>query len=266
MNKIEKLFQDMWDDYIKLNPQAQQIVKLLENEGQPIVNDHIALRTFDLPQLNLDVVSKPFLDCGYEEKGDYHFSEKKLYAKHYEHTDSSLPKVFISQLLVGEFSETVKDIIRSKVESIDASTFKDFNLMVSGRPWELSSSEYEYLKLESEYAAWVAAIGFRPNHFTISINHLDKYTEVESLNTFLKGKGIVLNAQGGEIKGSKDVCLEQSSTLANNVEVEFSDKKIVIPSCYFEFAKRYPLDNGNLYQGFVAKSADKIFESTDKGQ
>jgi hypothetical protein len=54
--------------------------------------------------------------------------------------------------------------------------------------------------------------------------------------------------------------------LADNIEVEFTDKKLVIPSCYFEFAKRYPLADGNLYQGFVAKSADKIFESTDKGQ
>ncbi|REJ62002.1 MAG: DUF1338 domain-containing protein, partial [Proteobacteria bacterium] len=25
----------------------------------------------------------------------------------------------------------------------------------------------------------------------------------------------------------------------------------------------YPLDSGELYQGFVAKSADKIFESTN---
>ncbi len=31
-----------------------------------------------------------------------------------------------------------------------------------------------------------------------------------------------------------------------------------------EFAHRYPLPNGNLFQGFVAKSADKIFESTNR--
>ena len=57
--------------------------------------------------------------------------------------------------------------------------------------------------------------------------------------------------------------LEQSSTLADKVAVNFSDKTVKIPSCFYEFAKRYPLNNGQLYTGFVAASADKIFESTN---
>ncbi len=35
-------------------------------------------------------------------------------------------------------------------------------------------------------------------------------------------------------------------------------------SRFDEFARRYPAADGRLYSGFVAKSADKIFESTDK--
>jgi hypothetical protein len=62
------------------------------------------------------------------------------------------------------------------------------------------------------------------------------------------------------------VFLEQSSTLANNIEVKFDDGVLTIPACYYEFARRYPLKTGELYQGFVAASADKIFESTSKGQ
>ena len=75
-----------------------------------------------------------------------------------------------------------------------------------------------------------------------------------------------MNTSGGEVKGSKEVCLEQSSTLANTIEVEFKDGKLNIPACYYEFAKRYALKDGNLYKGFVAASADKIFESTKYGQ
>ena len=52
--------------------------------------------------------------------------------------------------------------------------------------------------------------------------------------------------------------------MADKVKVYFGSSAIEIPSCYYEFAKRYPEANGNLYQGFVAKSADKIFESTNK--
>jgi hypothetical protein len=119
---------------------------------------------------------------------------------------------------------------------------------------------------ESDYAAWVAAFGYRPNHFTILINALKNFTDITDLNNFLKTNGFKLNASGGEVKGSKEVFLEQSSTLANNIKVDFIDGKLDIPACYFEFAKRYPLPNGKLYKGFVANSADKIFESTKQGQ
>jgi len=58
--------------------------------------------------------------------------------------------------------------------------------------------------------------------------------------------------------------LEQSSTMADKVKVQFINTDAEVPSCYYEFAKRYPDSSGNLYQGFVSKSADKIFESTNK--
>ncbi|MGL4896671.1 MAG: DUF1338 domain-containing protein, partial [Shewanella sp.] len=60
-----------------------------------------------------------------------------------------------------------------------------------------------------------------------------------------------------------EVLLEQSSTMADTIAVEFSDGVLEIPSCFYEFALRYPKANGELYTGFVAASADKIFESTN---
>ena len=51
--------------------------------------------------------------------------------------------------------------------------------------------------------------------------------------------------------------------MANQVSVEFKQGKYTIPNSFYEFAKRYPTEDGKLYQGFIAKSADKIFESTD---
>ena len=51
--------------------------------------------------------------------------------------------------------------------------------------------------------------------------------------------------------------------MADNQDVTFSDETLEIPSCFYEFAQRYPLPNGELYQGFVEASADKIFESTN---
>ena len=86
---------------------------------------------------------------------------------------------------------------------------------------------------------------------------------LEELNAFLKDNGFDLNTSGGEIKGGRDVFLAQSSTLASVVRVKFTDSENLIPCCYYEFAERFPMSDGKLYSGFVAKSADKIFESTD---
>lgn len=266
-NEINALLSKMWKDYITLNPQAQKIVDLIESKGSDkVVNDHIALRTFNHPRICVDVLAKPFLVSGYEEKGEYFFEEKKLKAKHYQHPNNDLPKIFISELLLEDFSEKLSASITALVDQVSDEVIGRFDFTSMGRPWNLSSKDYSSIKSESEYGSWVAAIGFRPNHFTVFINALSSFDSVESLNIFLKENSFKLNDSGGEVKGSKAVYLEQSSTLADKVEVQFSDQKMTIPSCYFEFAKRYKDESGELYQGFVAKSADKIFESTNQGQ
>ena len=72
-----------------------------------------------------------------------------------------------------------------------------------------------------------------------------------------------MNTSGGEIKGSPEQLLEQSSILADKISVEFVETTKEITSCYYEFAFRYSQTNGELYSGFIAESADKIFESTN---
>jgi hypothetical protein len=263
---LPSLLDKMWKDYVEINPLAQKIYDVFTQEGEKVLNDHIALRTFNLPRVNVDVLAKPFLESGYTYKGDYHFTEKKLYAKHYEHPDSNFPKIFISELEVEKFSPALQATVKSLVEQIPAGQEHQFDFSCVGRPWNVTTATYNELMKESDYAAWVAAFGYRPNHFTVFINELKKYSDILTLNNFLKESGFKLNSSGGEVKGSKNVCLEQSSTLANNIEVTFSDGKLTIPACYYEFAKRYPNADGKLYQGFVAASADKIFESTRHGQ
>jgi hypothetical protein len=263
---LPALLDKMWVDYVAINPLAQKIADLFKAEGEVIQNDHIALRTFNHPRVSIDVIAKPFVEAGYSYKGDYHFPEKKLYAKHFEHSDLTLPKIFISELKLEEFSPALRATVDKLVAQIPVGGEHSFDFCSVGRPWKVTTTTYNELMKESDYAAWVAAFGYRPNHFTVFINVLKKFSDILHLNSYLKEKGFKLNASGGEVKGSKEVCLEQTSTLANNIEVSFDDGKLTIPACYYEFAKRYPLPSGKLYQGFVAASADKIFESTSKGQ
>ena len=127
----------------------------------------------------------------------------------------------------------------------------------------MSWDDYSYLAEESEYASWMAAHGFIANHFTVSLNHLPVLQDIKDLNQFLKDNGYNLNANGGEVKGSKEDLLEQSSTVAELVKVEFKEGAKEVPGCFIEFARRHKDASGSLFQGFVPNSANKIFESTN---
>lgn len=260
---VESLFDYLWQDYGKLNPSAIKVHSILSNQGETVLNDHVALRTFGTADLNLEKMAKTFLAHGYKPAGEYTFVEKKLFAKHFEHQDKTKPKVFISQLEVQKLSSKSQQIIGSLLHQAPADLSDREDFCVSGRHWKVTHSEYQSLLEESEYAAWLAAFGFRVNHFTVNVNALKRFSNLVELNNFIKSHGYKLNAAGGEIKGSKEVYLEQSSTLADKVKVTFDDGVFEIPSVYYEFALRYKMADGNLYQGFVEKSADKIFESTD---
>lgn len=260
--QVEQLFSRLWDDYVTRTPSAPKIHQVL-GKGHDIVNDHVAFRTFDIAPVRLEALAAHFLALGYEEGGDYHFEAKKLRAKHFEHQDPTLPKVFISELMTEEFSDGLQQKVKAMVDQIDPEAVKKDDFLYSGTHWQVSHDDYQQLLEESEYAAWMSAFGFCANHFTVSVNQLPGYDSLEAVNQTLKDEGFELNTSGGEIKGSPEVFLEQSSTMANRHPVTFSDKTVEIPSCFYEFAKRYEIEPGKLYTGFVAASADKIFESTN---
>lgn len=262
--KAEAIFQKLWDRYAGENPSAGKIHRLFSEGGDKVVNDHVAFRTFDDPRVNIEVLSRPFLDAGYTAMADYRFEAKKLRARHFEIPgDSTAPRVFISELILGDCSPELGRVIREVLDGVQAEVFRDPELIFRGSVFGKSSyAVYEQLRKESEYAAWLYVFGFRANHFTVSINHLEKFEGIFEVNTFLKDNGFPLNSSGGEIKGSAEQLLEQSSTLADRVEVEFLEGSREIPSCYYEFARRYPREDGSLFSDFIAGSADKIFEST----
>lgn len=263
-DQVNQFLQKMWADYIKFNPQAEKIFNLLTQNGENVVNDHIALRTFNHPKLGIKSLSKQFEKLGYKEGGEYFFKEKKLYAQHFQHADLNLPKIFISELELEKVSSFVRETLNHCAEQIPQSMIDSENFSFIGRPWTINYATYLKLAEESEYASWVYAFGFRPNHFTVSVNHLKHFTQLPRLNEYLKSNGFKLNSSGGEIKGTEQELLEQSSTMAGEVNWQFGNGMYSIPACYYEFAKRYPMANGQLYHGFIAKSADKIFESTNR--
>jgi hypothetical protein len=263
--KLDNIFKRLWNDYITQNPSAGKIHDLFTNEGESVVNDHIAFRTLDYPEINIDVLSREFISKGYAEKGEYTFLEKHLFAKHFELPgDTKAPRIFISHLKLSECSNFIQRTLEEAFKKADLSALTPEEIIFSGSLFSpISYAIFNRLREESEYAAWFYVFGFRANHFTVSINSLNKYNNILLVNELLKKNGFMLNNSGGEIKGTPADLLQQSSTIADTVKVKFIEGSFDVPCCYYEFAQRYTDPNGQLYNGFVAKSADRIFESTN---
>jgi len=277
MSALKVFYEELWQQYIKISPQALAIHHLFKSEGEVLVNDHVAFRTFSNSNISIDYLEQQIFSLGYRYLESYHFEAKKLDARCYVHPDCPT-KIFISELIWSQLSEPVQVIIDSFIKQIDISIPANPSLQTNstvlkpprlnaGRIWAMPTYK-DYLKLleESEYAAWLSVWGLRANHFTIYVNHLKKYPELSQVVGLLQHHGYLLNSVGGVIKGSKAALLIQSSTMADQTFMLFPDAgNQKVSTCYYEFAQRFEQKDGSLYQGFVPESADKIFESTNFG-
>lgn len=273
-------------------PDVDIIVNGLLEEGildsQPAFhNDHIAFRTMGVANLGIASMEKIFLHYGYEKKDYLYFEEKKLNAFWYHPPSPKYPRIFISELRVSELSNSTQEIIlkytnevtTDPVDSLDLNNPIAVDYFLHEALWSLPTlSDYKTLLIESEYAAWTIYNRYYLNHFTISVHELSKYNDLESFNTWLEGKGIQLNDSGGKIKKSPDGLLWQTATVAQMIEATFSDNEMMqIAGSYVEFAERKVLPEythlpkeaikrEHRREGFEAKNADKIFESTFTSQ
>ena len=261
MDALTVFFNQLWLQYTAITPQALAIEHLFQQRGEIPVNDHVAFRTYSDSKIDISHLEKHILNLGYQPLDDYNFEAKKLVARCYIHNESPT-KIFISELQWKKLSASSQGIISNLIDQIDDTIAIS---MSCGRVWPLPTfSHYQTLLAESEYAAWLSVWGLRANHFTIFVNCLKHCENLSEVVNLLVEQGYVLNSQGGVIKGTEQDNLIQASTLADKIDVSFSDVgKKYISSCYYEFAQRFKQDDGSLFQGFVPQSADKIFESTN---
>ncbi len=278
-------------------PDVDAILRAMADEGMiggpaDVENDHIAFRTLGVPHLGIASLERVFLHCGYTPRDWFDFPAKKVTARWYHPPEERHPRIFISQLRVHDLSADAQAIIRRYTDRIvadpvDAIDLNDGHAVVRFLHEPLWPSptwaEYERLRGESEFAAWVIYNRYYLNHFTVSVHGLpEPHDRLERFNAFLERRGFTLNDAGGTIKTSADGKLLQSSTVAAMVEASFSDGRggaetHRIPGSYVEFAERRVLDpfiglprdqvrREHRREGFEAASADKIFESTYTAQ
>lgn len=267
---------------------AAMIAEGMIDQADDIENDHIAFRTMGVPQLGIQSLEKIFLHVGYERRDHYFFEKKRLDAYWYAPPQDHYPRIFISELRVGDLSQTAQDLIThytdevatDPVDALDLDDGAAVDEFLHKALWSLPTWEhYQTLAAESEYAAWVIYNRYYLNHFTVSVHNLpDGYNTIAAFNAFLESKGFQLNDSGGKAKTSNDGLLIQSSTVAEMIDAHFATadggtETHAISGSYVEFAERRikpefdslasdAVSRAHRRDGFEAANADKIFEST----
>ena len=290
---LQYFLNELFERYRQNVPDVSLVTEKLIEQGvvgsqNEIVNDHIAFRTLGVQHLGITSFERIFLTNGYQKMDYLNFPEKKLNAYWYKPPSRDFPRVFISELRVNELSEQAQKIIAKYTQSIKADPLDRCDLrdgkaisdFLHSPLWQVPTlHEYQVLMKESEYAAWVIYNRYYLNHYTISVHELPVgYNRLEDFNAFLKAIGIKLNTSGGEIKESADGLLRQSSSISEVKTATFScGNQLKIAGSYVEFAERKVLPQfSNLpadqirsehrREGFEARNADKIFESTYSSQ
>ncbi|WP_138482304.1 DUF1338 domain-containing protein [Dyadobacter bucti] len=289
LKTLDIVLNGLMSRYKERVPDVSKIINAMVSDGiieniERIENDHIAFRTMGVPNLGIKSFEKIFIHYGYKKRDHYFFEGKKLDAWWYSPPRESDPRIFVSELRVGDLSEESQRIIRSytdevtsdPVDSLDLDNGLAVDAFLHKPLWRTPTvADYQTLLKESEYAAWVIYNRYYLNHFTISVHNLPEgYQTVSQFNEFLEKNGIKLNTAGGKIKVSPDGGLLQSATVAEMLDAEFADgEKFRISGSYVEFAERKVLpefknlppaeiERKHRRDGFEAANADKIFEST----
>jgi hypothetical protein len=290
---LDRLMDGLMARYRVRVPDVDRVCAALVDEGAiaapgDIENDHIAFRSLGVPHLGIASLEKAFLHLGYTRRDKYEFAEKKLDAYWYAPPENRFPRIFISELRVGDLSPEAQRIVRSYTDEVTADPTDGLNLddpeaidAFLHRPlWRTPTwADYQALAAESEYASWTIFNRYYLYHYTVSVHNLPAgYATLADFNAFLLRRGFKLNNSGGLMKISPDGLLLQSSTVAEVGPATFADGDVhEISGSYVEFAERRALPQfahlpaaelrrEHRRDGFEAANADRIFESTYDAQ
>jgi hypothetical protein len=284
---LSRLLDLLWAQYKSRVAYAAAYERMVEERGGRLQNDHIAFRTFNCPvgaqPPGVEGIARVFTALGYERKNKYLFEDKHLTAWHYEHkTDARNPKLFISQLEVGELPKPTAEIIKNAVAdapdplsgkniaALDAEALAAF----FARPWRVPKRrDVLAADMDSQYAAWTLLHGNAVNHFTAYINeqHVKEWPDIETTVAALRAAGLPMK---DEFEGERGTKLRQSSTKASTmdcdvVEDDGKSGKLNWSYAYYELAERgdVPGPGGKpvRFQGFLGAQATNLFEMTKHG-
>ena len=132
--KINDFLTRMWNDYSDLNPHINKVLDLIkEKESKTIINDHIALRTFNHKKINRHVLSSYFVKNGYKPIEDLTFTRYSL---------NSLKHNFISRLSLKYSKKLIHNIVFRYSKRSDLTNYRIVDTNISYKPFSNNAEFY----------------------------------------------------------------------------------------------------------------------------
>lgn len=114
-----ELLDRLWWRYRERVAYVRTYERLIAESGGTFTNDHIALRTIasQIPFTGIATLGRIFEALGWRSAGVYQFPDKALNAQHFEHPNSRLPKIFISELQTWTLSAELRETLAKSVRT-----------------------------------------------------------------------------------------------------------------------------------------------------
>lgn len=284
-NIREILVQKLWDGFRTSVPEYEGYMS-----SKPVL-DHMAIIDVTSENSNRLVLEKILSKIGFQNSGNGYLPEKfndflwmRAEDAHTYKVTEALPQLVFADFRIEGHSKKVQDIIAKYVVHQQPFDFERLDELlktndheavanhiynfICQRPWSTPTVEdYLAVKDENQLLSWALLFGKKVNHFGVNISVENKYNSLQDFNTYLKGTNLVqINNIDGEVKGTRDTGIQQSSTVGKPVKYTLADGEIEVTDSFMEFVWRYPVNENpvmwnDYFTGFVAQNANRVIES-----
>jgi Domain of unknown function (DUF1338) len=291
----QRTIEHLWRNYSTTNSHVKRIEASLraKNIAAPPL-DHLAI--IDLPGTHTGIpeLRRIFSALDFVFQGNDYLPEKQNdfawmteINSHGTRAEKVLPQIVIADFRLDEMPANVRDIIfkysslaqpspaamieklaQQPNEESAAAILKIISNYLQGRDWPLPTvDEFKTVREFNELIAWVLVFGRKPNHFTYSIHLMPEFKCLADFHAFVTNDaGLALNSDGGIIKGSREMGIEQGSTAGTPEQIQLRDGTIELPSGFVEFVWRFtdktnPVYWEDYFTGFIANHANRVIQS-----
>lgn len=168
----QRCFACLWDAFALLAPRAGRLRAVLAAAGYEAPVDHVGLRTVAAPPIGIRELERHLLAMDYRRCSQARDPERGLAAASWRGAEAHLPRIGIVEYDLHRLGPTAQTQLERSLEAIDPQRVLAADLLWGGRPWpEPRYRDYVDLLRDDPALAWILAIGLRPCHIALQLDH-----------------------------------------------------------------------------------------------